>query len=98
MNNTTENLHPKQCKLLGAHVRDLGVVVAVSTTRTYGYVIIESTDRVNHRVPFAELKRDAVELPEMVQPYVRQTERVAYGTWDEVWALVPGPVALAVAA
>ena len=91
MNETTENLHPKQCKLLGATVRDLGVVVAVSTTLAYAYAIIEGEDRVNRRVPFTALKRDDVELPGTVQPYVTQVERVGVGTWDKVHALVPVP-------
>ncbi len=33
------------------------------------------------------------------QPFVTQTERVAYGVWDEVHSLIPAqPVSLAVAA
>lgn len=80
---------PKQCKLLGATVRDLGVVVAVSSTLTYGYAILEGADQVNHRVPFRDLKRDEVVFPAAVQPYRTQVERVSYGVWDEVHALIP---------
>ncbi len=90
---------PKQCKLLGATVHDLGLVVAVSSTLTFGYAIIEGTDRVNHRVAFADLKRDEVVFPPLPQPFVTRVERVSYGTWDEVHSLIPAqPVVLAVAA
>lgn len=64
-------------------MRDLGVVVAVDSTFTYGYAIVKSEDRVNHRVAFSELKRDDVEFPAAVQPYRTQVERVAYDVWDE---------------
>jgi hypothetical protein len=90
---------PKQTRLLGATVRGLGLVVAVSSTLTYGYAIVEGTDRVNHRVAFRNLKRDDVEFPLEPQPYRTQVERVGVGTWDEVHSLVPAqPVVLAVAA
>lgn len=90
---------PKQCKLLGATVRGLGVVVAVSSTLTYGYAIVESEDRVNRRVPFRNLKRSEVEFPAAAQSYHTQVERVDYGVWDEVHSLIPTtPVVLAVAA
>ncbi len=90
---------PRQTKLLGATVRGLGVIVAVSSTLTYGYAIVEGEDRVNHRVAFTDLKRDEVVFPAELQPYVTQTERVAYGVWDEVHSLVPArAVVLAVAA
>jgi hypothetical protein len=90
---------PKQCKLLGATVRGLGLVVAVSSTLTYGYTIVEGADRVNRRIAFRDLNRDEVQFPLEPQPYVTQVERVAYGTWDEVHSLVPAqPVSLAVAA
>ncbi len=85
MDNTT----PKQTKLLGATVRGLGLVVAVSSTLTYGYAVVESADKVNHRVAFADLTRDEVVFPAVVQPYETHTERVAYGVWDEVHSLVP---------
>jgi hypothetical protein len=90
---------PKQCKLLGATVRGLGVIVAVSSTLTYGYAIVEGTDRVNRRVAFTDLKRDEVEFPLEPQPFVTRVERVDYGVWDEVHSLVPAqPVVLAAAA
>jgi hypothetical protein len=90
---------PKQCKLLGATVRGLGTIVAVSSTLTYGYAIVEGADRVNHRVPFTALKHSEVEFPLEPQPFVTRIERVSYGTWDEVHSLIPAqPVVLAVAA
>jgi hypothetical protein len=89
---------PKQTRLLGATVRGLGVVVAVSSTLHFGYAIVEGADRVNHQVALRDLKREAVVFPAAPQPYRTQTERVAVDTWDEVHALVPGMVGLAVAA
>jgi hypothetical protein len=89
---------PKQCKLLGATVRGLGVIVAVSSTLHFGYAIVEGEGRVNHRVALREMKREEVVFPAAPQPYRTQVERVAVGTWDEVHSLVPGVVGLAVAA
>lgn len=74
-------------------------MIAVSSTRSYGYAIVEGADRVNHRVALRDLKRDEVEFALKPQPFVTQTERVAYGVWDEVHSLSPAQaVALAVAA
>ena len=89
---------PRQTKLLGATVRGLGVIVAVSSTLHFGYAIVEAEGRVNHRVALSDMKRDEVVFPAAPQPYRTQTERVGVGTWDEVHSLVPAPVVLAVAA
>ncbi len=100
---------PKQCKLLGATVCELGVIVAVSSTLHFGYAIVEGADRINHRVAFTDLKCDEVAFtdlkcdevafPAQPQPYATRVERVSYGTWDEVHSLVPAqPVVLAMAA
>ena len=90
---------PKQTKLLGAQVRGLGTVVAVSSTLTYGYAIVEGADRVNHRIAFRDLKRDEVVFPLEPQPFATRVERVSYGVWDEVHSLIPAqPVVLAAAA
>jgi len=90
---------PKQTKLLGATVRGLGTIVAVSSTLSYGYALIEGSDRVNHRVAFADLKRDEVEFPLEPQPFTTRVERVSYGVWDEIHSLVPAQaVVMAVAA
>ncbi len=90
---------PKQTKLLGAQVRNLGTVVAVSSTLTYGYAIVEGADRVNHRVAFSDLTRSEVTLPLEPQPFATRVERVSYGVWDEVHSLVSAQaVVLAVAA
>ncbi len=86
---------PKQTKLLGAHVRGLGLVVAVSSTLFACYALVEGSDRVNRRVLLADLKRDEVVFPAEAQPYVTRTERVSYNCWDEVHSLIPAPVAVA---
>ena len=94
-----QNTAPKQRKLLGATVKGIGAIVAVSSTLAYCYAIVEGSDCVNRRVALADLKRDEVVFPAQPQPYRTQTERVAYGTWDEVHALIPAsPVVWAVAA
>ena len=93
-----QNTTPKQTKLLGATVRGLGLVVAVSTTLSYGYAVVETEDKVNHRVAFADLTRDDVAFPARPYAFTTQVERVDYGVWDEVHSLVPAAQALAVAA
>ena len=89
---------PRQTKLLGATVRGLGLVVAVSSTLAHGYAVVETADKVNHRVALSDLKRDEVELP--AQPYAFETgmQHVDYGVWDEVHSLVPAVQIMAVAA
>jgi hypothetical protein len=90
---------PKQTKLLGATVCGLGTVVAVSSTLFSCYALIEDAEGVTHHRFLADLKRDEVVFSAEPQPFVTQTERVAYGVWDEVHSLVPAqPVVMAVAA
>ena len=89
---------PRQCKLLGATVKGLGLITAVSSTLPFCYAVVEGADKVARLVRVASLKRDEVVYPGEMQPYETRTERVAYGTWDEVYSLVPAVQVLAVAA
>lgn len=90
---------PKQTKLLGATVRGIGVVVAVSSCLTYGYVLIEDAAGVTHHRFLADLKRDEVVFPSAARPFKTSTQRVGYGLWDEVHSLIPAcPVVLHAAA
>ncbi len=89
---------PRQTKLLGATVRGLGIITAVSSTLTFGYAIIESADKVNRRVALADLKRDEVVFPVHRYAFETSVQRVDYGVWDEVHSLVPAVNTLAVAA
>ena len=89
---------PRQCKLLGATVKGLGVVVAVSSTLPFCYAVVERADKSTQLVRIATLKRDEVVYPSEMQTYETRTERVAYGVWDEVHSLIPAQVELAVAA
>ena len=89
---------PKQTKLLGATVKGLGLITAVSSTLPFCYAIVEGADKVNHRVALRDLKRDEVEFP--ARPYAFETsmQRVDYGVWDEVHSLIPAVQVMAVAA
>ena len=92
---------PKQTKLLGVTVKGLGLVVSVEANlHPNSYAVVEGADKVNRRVLLADLKRDEVVFPAALQPYVTRTERVDYGVYDEVHALIPAPaeVILAVVA
>ena len=89
---------PRQCKLLGATVKGLGLVVAVSSTLPFCYAVVESADKVTRLVRVASLKREEVVYPSEMQPFETRTERVAYGVWDEVHSLIPATQVLAVAA
>lgn len=84
-----DNTAPKQTKLLGATVRGLGVVVAVSTTLPFCYAVVEGADQINRRVSLTDLRRDEVMFPVEPQAYRTQVERVGVCTWDEVYALTP---------
>lgn len=85
---------PKQTRLLGATVTGLGLVVAVSSSMSFCYAILEGADKINRRVPLIDLKRDEVAFPLEAQPYRTQMERVGVGTWDEVHSLLPTPAAI----
>lgn len=89
---------PKQTKLLGARVKALGTIVAVSQRLTWGYALVEDHAGKTHHVFLADLKRDMVTFPAEPQPYRAATERIGYGTWDEVYSLLPTAVSLKVAA
>ena len=89
---------PKQTKLLGATVSGLGLVVAVSSTLSYGYAVVEGADKVNRRVALADLKRDEVQFPAHCYAFETSVQRVDYGVWDEVHSLIPAVNVLAVAA
>ena len=80
---------PKQCKLLGATVRDVGVIVAVTTTLAYAFAVVEDERRATRIIRFADRERDDVTFAPLPQPHVTRTERVAYNTGDEVYSLVP---------
>ncbi len=91
---------PRQCKLLGATVKGLGLITAVSSTLPFCYAVVESADKSTQLVRIATLNRDEVVFPAIAQPYETSTQRVAYGVWDEVYSLIPASAAveLAVAA
>lgn len=87
---------PKQCKLLGARVHGLGLVVSVEANlHPNSYAVLEGADRVNRRVLLRDLKRSEVTFPALPQPYTTGLERVDYGVWDEVHSLIPAPAAVA---
>ncbi len=95
--NLSEVSAPRQCKLLGATVIGLGLVVAVEANlHPNSYAVLEGAARVTRRVLLADLQRDDVTFPAVAQPYVKRTERVDYGVFDEVYALAPTPVVPAV--
>lgn len=81
---------PRQCKLLGATVRGLGLVVAVSSTLPFCYAVIKGADKSTPLVRIASLKREEVVFPAVAQPYEMSMQRVAYGVWGEVHSLIPG--------
>ena len=89
---------PRQCKLLGATVKGLGLIVAVSSTLPFCYAVVESADKSTQLVRISSLKRDEVVYPSEMQAFETRTERVAYGVWDEVYSLIPAVEVLAVAA
>lgn len=95
---TTENTAPRQTKLLGATVVGLGLIVAVEANlHPNSYAVLETATGASRRLLIADLSRDDVTFPAEPHPYIKQTARVDYGVWDEVYALVPAPTVLAVA-
>lgn len=90
--NLSEVPAPRQCKLLGATVTGLGLIVAVEANlHRDSYAVLETAAGVSRRVLIADLKRDDVTFAPETPPYVKRTERVDHGVWDEVYALVPAP-------
>ena len=61
--------------------------------------MIEDEQGVRHHRFLSSITKDEVTFPSQPQPYVRRTERISYGTYEEVYGLVDAqPVALAMAA
>jgi hypothetical protein len=78
---------PKQAKLLGAVVQDVGIITAVSAELPWCFVLIEDqTGREHHRF-VADLKKDEVTFPAEPLPYHIYNRRIGYGLWSEMICL-----------
>lgn len=74
---------PRQAKLLGATIKGLGVVTAVSAHPGSVYALIKDADGHEHHRFVSSLKRHEVVFAPP-QPFKRTTRRVGYGVWDEL--------------
>lgn len=80
---------PKQTRLLGATVRDLGTVVAVTAHLHFGFAIVRDAVGAEHRLYFRDIKTlDGLTLAPSVPEYITHTDRVGYGTWLELHEVV----------
>lgn len=84
---------PKQTKLLGAFVWDLGVITSVSVGLAYCFVFIEDRDGKEHHRFVADLKGSYIIFPKEPQPYTTCNRRISYGLWAEMHDLAPRPIA-----
>jgi hypothetical protein len=70
---------PKQCKLLGATVKGVGLITTVSVANVWRWALIERADGTETHVFVADLKRDMLTFPAEPLEYVEMTRRVGYG-------------------
>lgn len=78
---------PKHVKLLGATVRNVGVITTVSAERFEPFALIERPDGTETHAFVADLGRDNVTFPAEPQPYHKMTRRLGYGLYGECYQL-----------
>ncbi len=89
---------PKQTKLLGAAVRGVGTITAVSAHPCSMYVLIEDEHGSLHHRFVSTLERHEVAFSAQPQDFRRYTRHIGRGVWDEVLELRRAAMALEVAA
>lgn len=78
---------PKQTKLLGAVVKDVGLITTVSAELPWCFVLIERPDGSEAHAFVADLRKDMLTFPAEPQEYVKMTRRVGYGLFETVLQL-----------
>ena len=89
---------PKQTRLLGALVRGVGIIVTVSQSLQWGYVLIEDSAGKRHHAFLRDLTKDQLEYPDETPDYYAAYERVSYGLWDDVFSVYDNAQRLAAVA
>ncbi len=89
---------PKQTKLLGAAVRGVGTITAVSAHPCSIYVLIEDASGGEHHRFVSTLERREVAFSAQPQDFRRYTRHIGRAVWDEVLELRRDVWALEVAA
>jgi hypothetical protein len=79
---------PKQCKLLGATVKGLGVITSVSSQLFDCFVFIEDAQGKEHHAFVRDLCKAELVLPARPHAYTTTTRRISYGLWEEMHDLV----------
>ena len=78
---------PKQTKLLGAEVRDVGIITTVSAELFDCFVLIEGEGGREHHRFVKNLTREELAFPSDPLPYRAATRRIGYGLWGDVLEL-----------
>ncbi len=81
------NSIPRQAKLLGAAVRGVGTITAVSAHPCSMYVLIEDEHGSLHHRFVSTLERHEVAFSAQPQDFRRYTRHIGRGVWDEVLEL-----------
>ncbi len=78
---------PKQTKLLGAVVKDVGLITTVSAELFDCFALVERPDGTESHVFVADLSKDNVVFPSEPQPYAKTTRRLGYGLFGDCYQL-----------
>jgi hypothetical protein len=78
---------PKQTKLLGAAVRGVGTITAVSAHPFSVYVLIEDEHGLEHHRFVSTLERHEVVFASQPLDFRTLTRHIGRGVWDEVLEL-----------
>lgn len=78
---------PKQARLLGAEVKGLGIITAVSAHPGSIYVLVLDEHGFEHHRFASSLERHEVVFAREPHTFRCHTRRVGYGVWDEVLEL-----------
>jgi hypothetical protein len=78
---------PKQTKVLGATVKGVGLITAVSAKLFDCFALIEDASGKEHHAFLADLKKEQLIFPTEPMPYRAVRRRVGYGLWADMLEL-----------
>jgi len=78
---------PKQTKVLGATVKGVGLITAVSAELPWCFALVEDASGKEHHRFLADLKRDMLIYPAEPMPYREVRRRIGYGLWADMLEL-----------
>lgn len=76
---------PKQCRLLGATVRNVGLVTTVSRANVWRWCLIERPDGSEAHAFLGDLCKNQLVMPDGQQPYRELTRNIGHGVIEDCY-------------